>query len=239
MTAAMLAVLTMCPPSPCARMRGSTVSRPLTTPPIITRQAPVPVVVLGLVDGAQQPEAGVVDQHVDLAEGLLRLVGRARIGLAVGDVELEHLMRRLRCLRDEPGARVLEMILAHVGNDHAHAGRDHGLGDAETDAARAPGDECHLVFECLHVLSHPKRKRRARCRARLLFLHDCDSVEVAGELHVPLLRRTRLTFERRLAESRQVELVEKYSSSVMLVTPSAMRQVSSGLAHSIRALSSS
>src|SRR4051812_32071652 len=69
---------------------------------------------------------------------------------------------------------------------------------------------------CLSVVpSQTHSKDVAKKRGALVAGRACFStgniplsVEVLGELHVPLARRTGLSFERRLAEGGQVELVQ-------------------------------
>ena len=46
-------------------------------------------------------------------------------------------------------ARLGQMIVADVGDDDVHAGALQRLGDAETDPARAAGDERGLAFKIL------------------------------------------------------------------------------------------
>src|SRR4029079_10154444 len=62
---------------------------------------------------------------------------------------------------------------------------------------------------CLARENWPEKKRGALVAGRApVSTAIPDSVEVLGELQIPLARRARLTFERRLAEGRKVELVQ-------------------------------
>ena len=65
---------------------------------------PVVIVVARLVGRAEHADAGVVDQHVDLAEMRLDLVGHFGEARAVGDVELA-VERLLVALAVEPALR--------------------------------------------------------------------------------------------------------------------------------------
>ncbi len=114
-------------------------------------QAPVPVVVLGLLDRPADADAGVVEQQVDLVEGRHRLLGGAGEGLAVGHVEpdgvdLAGLLPALEILK-----RGVDAVLADVGHDHLHAGVDEGLGGAEADAGGSAGDEGDLPLDVFHT----------------------------------------------------------------------------------------
>ena len=81
---------------------------------------------------------------MDLAEPRLGGVGGGGEGGAIGDVELE----RQHAFAQE-SARLVEMVLADVGDDDIHAGALQRPGDAEADAARAAGDERGLAFKIL------------------------------------------------------------------------------------------
>ena len=84
-------------------------------------------------------EAGVVDEDVDAAAALHRLVDHPADGRLVGNVDLEPdaVRERLRRL-----ARVLE-----VGDDHARARVGEASRDRVADALRAAGDDCDLPVE--------------------------------------------------------------------------------------------
>ena len=68
---------------------------------------------------------------MDLAEPRLGRVGGLGIGRAVGDIERQ----RQHLVLAELGDRLVEMVLADVGDDDVHAGALQRLGDAEADPA--------------------------------------------------------------------------------------------------------
>ena len=80
----------MCPPSPCARMRGSMVSMPLITPPIMTSRPQSQSSYLVLSMAPNNPRPALLTSTWILPKACFRLVGGARVGLAVGDVELQR-----------------------------------------------------------------------------------------------------------------------------------------------------
>ena len=123
--AAMIEVFTMWPPSPCARMRGSTVRMPLITPPIMTSRPQSQSSNFVLSMAPNNPRPGVVHQHVDLAERGFRLVRGARVGLAVGDVELDGAHAPAELLREEPRLGVLEMRTAPISRRRLRGTADH------------------------------------------------------------------------------------------------------------------
>src|SRR3954469_9895028 len=132
------------------------------------------------------------------------------------------------------------MILADVRDHPAHARPDHGLGNAEADAAGAARDERHLALDNFHACS-AGNERGAPFAGRA----SCSALAPLNQLKL----RWNWTYHSRGApgwpssvgwpKAVRSNLLRKYSLSVRLVAPSATRQVSSGLAHSLRAFSSS
>ena len=108
----------------------------------------VPIVEIRVIDGAAATDAGIVAEHVDLAEDALGLVRRTLNIGAVADINLDE-MDRVGAL--ELLTHFIEMGLIDVGDDDLHAGFQKGPRHAVTDAARATGDESDLSFELLHA----------------------------------------------------------------------------------------
>jgi hypothetical protein len=81
-------------------------------------------------------DAGIVDEHVDLAERLRRFGNHARdllrlghVGRRVGDLDTERLL--------DLGARALDLgVVAKAVERDRHPRRGEGARDAEPDAAR-------------------------------------------------------------------------------------------------------
>jgi len=113
-------------------------------PAVVDAHDPVEIGVAGLVGGAEHADAGVIDQHIDLAEVGLDRVGGAGEGGAVGDVELDE-QRRLAAVVGEPLGGPRPLILAAIGDGDAHAGVAERPGDAEADARGPAGDEGDLA----------------------------------------------------------------------------------------------
>jgi hypothetical protein len=114
----------------------------------VDAEHPVPVLVGRVGDVVEEVDPGVVAEHGDLAEHLLRLVGGARERLAVGDVELDRVHVELRC-------GCLEVVVADVGDCDPHARVHERPRHAEPDAAAAAGDEGDSSFYVKHGLRGP------------------------------------------------------------------------------------
>ena len=92
-------------------------------------------------------DAGVVDEHVDLAEQLARVLdhagdlgGLGHVGGGIGGLDPEALL--------ELHAGLLDLgLVAEAVEHHVHAGLGEGLGDAEADAAGRAGDDGGLAGE--------------------------------------------------------------------------------------------
>ncbi len=114
---------------------------------------PVPIGEGRQCRGPDDGDAGVVAEQVNLAEARLGRGRGARKILPVGDVELERQYGlRPRQLR----SRGAQVILANIRDDHVHAGSEQRLGDAESYATAAPGDERGLAGEILHTVGSLK-----------------------------------------------------------------------------------
>ena len=108
----------------------------------VGRDHPVPLRHVGFVRGLEaERQAGVVDEHVDLAPALGKRAGQGGDGLRVGDVEREGQHLTLRLLRQG-----LQPLGAPPRGDHAMAVGDEPPGDRRAEAGRRAGDEdrqCH------------------------------------------------------------------------------------------------
>ena len=113
----------------------------------VDAEHPVPVLVRGVGDVVEEVDAGVVAEDVDVPEDALGLVGGACERLAIGHVELDRVHVTVELRR-----RGLEVVGPYVGDRHAHARRDEGLGHPEADSAPASGDEGDLAFHVPHAL---------------------------------------------------------------------------------------
>ena len=110
---------------------------------------PIPIVVAHLVDGAADDNAGVVADHVDLAETRLGIDGRL---LHLGSVRHVHLQRQ------ELGVAGLELLgdriergLFDVRDDHLHSSLGERSRHCQAHAAGTAGDECGLAGYLAHV----------------------------------------------------------------------------------------
>jgi hypothetical protein len=151
-SAASDAVLTMWPPSPCARMRGRKVCKPLMTPPRLTARGEIPAGVgdaLAL-EGTLDADSGVVHQHVHAAEDPLGLIGRSRHAGAIRDLEAHGMHLRGLPAALEETQRGAAMVLPQIRDDHLHAGIRKGAGDPQHHAAGTPGDKRHPALNILH-----------------------------------------------------------------------------------------
>ena len=112
----------------------------------------LPHLVADLQEGAALRGAGVVDEHVDLAErrlgllvGLAAALRRADVG---GDADDLGIARR-----GNLGPRLVEALLPARDDGDVGAGADEMLGDGPADALAAAGDErVASVHAHLHVL---------------------------------------------------------------------------------------
>ncbi len=135
----------MWPPSPCFLIRGIEGFDAVDDAAQIDAHHPVPVLVLGLVDGRVAADPGIVADDVDLAEDALGLVGGAGEGLAVGHVELDEMVRQVGALQHR--RRLVEMVLADIRHHHFHAVLEKHPRHAEADARGAPGDKGGFAVE--------------------------------------------------------------------------------------------
>ena len=99
---------------------------PVDHPAQVDPHHPVPVGESGDLGRSDDGDPGVVDQQVELAELAFGGVGGGGIGCAVCNVEPE---RKHRVATRQFGARRVEMILAHVGDDGIHPLTEQRLGD--------------------------------------------------------------------------------------------------------------
>lgn len=114
-------------------------------------------------EGFGQEEASVVDQHVDLAEGVDAGLNQAAGGFRLGDVAGHA---------DEGGAVQLCLGLGEASGgagiaDHIEATGEESLGQAEADAAGGAGD--HYRFAVAHVVS-PNQVTQKSAVGRTIFL---------------------------------------------------------------------
>ncbi len=98
-------------------------------------------------EGFGQEEASVVDQHVDLAEGVDAGLNQTAGGLRLGDVTATPMKAGLSSC-----ALALGEASGGAGiADHIEATGEESLGQAEADAAGGAGD--HYRFAVAHVVS--------------------------------------------------------------------------------------
>ena len=131
--------------------------------------APPPIVRCDLVDAASGAgDAGVIDQGVEAAEGVLGF-GKEGVDLGlVGDIGPN------RCHHAGAPAGGVEGPVGDVADDDPRAERRQRLGDAEPDPASAGGDE--------HPLAG-KAAQEVLGRGRWLVAHQCTLAVV--ELFTP------------------------------------------------------
>ena len=126
---------------------------------------PVPFVERGLLDALADEDAGIVHQHVELAELLDRGVHGGGPARLAGDVErdVERLAaRRLDLLRRLPAA-----LVEHVADRHLGAGAGHQLGRRAADAARRARQERDLAVQPVHAFLLDRCANRSRFAAML------------------------------------------------------------------------
>ena len=120
--------------------------------PQIDTHHPVPVGVRGENGRADDRNARIVAEQMDLAEARFRRIRGAREFGPVGHVQLE---RKDTSGRAELRRGSLQMVVADVSDDDIHASAQQRFGDAEADATRAAGHERGLAGQILHtVLIH-------------------------------------------------------------------------------------
>ena len=107
----------------------------------VGRELPLELCGAQLLEVAEQAVARVVDQDVDAAERLHRLVDRRlRLGF-VGDVQLDE-REVLAC---DVAERVADLVEIASGRNHAVAGLQRSLGGGGADAAARARDEPDLA----------------------------------------------------------------------------------------------
>lgn len=122
----------------------------------------VPIRVGDPFERALNAHSGVVDEDVKFAEHTLGLVGGRGHRCAIGHIEaygldaseLATLLERRQC--------IIDVILAQVCEHDAHARGNECCGDAEPDAAGAPGDECGPSCDDFHFAAPTTRIFRER-----------------------------------------------------------------------------
>jgi hypothetical protein len=105
----------------------------------IDRQLPVPIVIGRLLQWPEDRHAGGIEQQFDRAEPGLHRIRRGRISGSVGDIELDR--HHLEIGLVEPGHRLVEMVLADIGDGDLASGLREYLGLAERYSRSAAGDE--------------------------------------------------------------------------------------------------
>ncbi len=141
----------MCPPSPWSSMPWQERLDPVDDAAEQHTQAPVPVVVARQRDRPEDAHAGVVAEHVHVAEDALRLVGRAREALAVGDIELDRVHVLPPPALGQALQSGLEVVGTEVGDHDVHPRCDERLAHTEPDPARTAGDERGLAGDLFHA----------------------------------------------------------------------------------------
>ena len=111
----------------------------------------LPVLVGDVVELSPLRLAGVVDDHVEAAEALGRLLEDALARVGVGDVERKR--RRLAALGAAASAAALgELVLAARDEQDGRALLAEAVSDVEADAAAGAGDDARLAGEAeVHV----------------------------------------------------------------------------------------
>jgi hypothetical protein len=133
---------------------------------------PVVVVVARLVGRAEHRDAGVVDQHVDLAEVPLDLVCHFGEARAVGHVELAE--QRLRvALAGEPLRGVRPVVLVAVAQRELHPGVGKRLRHAEPDPRHRAGNEGNAPFP--RSVAHVRISSRQNANGRYGYSQNRES----------------------------------------------------------------
>lgn len=115
-------------------------------------QRPVPVGIARLGDRPKNADPGVVTQHVDAAEGALRFVRRAGVGLAVRHIERHDVgaVQHSRFLQLPPGR--FTVVFANIRDHRVHARLNEDLDHTQPDAAGAGRDERRLALDLAHLI---------------------------------------------------------------------------------------
>src|SRR5262249_32754887 len=132
---------------------------------------PLPVALVNLAQRPADGDAGVVADHVHLAEGRYRLQRRAADAIAITHIADHALGPHLA--RIELAHCAAERLLLDVGNHHLHAFAPKRFGHGEAEPRRAAGDEGDLVTQIFHVCSSVPRL--ARTNTVETFFDLCDA----------------------------------------------------------------
>jgi hypothetical protein len=107
---------------------------------------PAPIVDRDAVNAAAGRDAGIVAEHVDLAEGRKRFLRGALDAVGIGNIA----SNAVRTVWREAFDRSHERVLLDIGQHQLHAGLCKGFGHRQPDTGRPAGDERRLVAKLLH-----------------------------------------------------------------------------------------
>jgi hypothetical protein len=125
--------------------------------PEIYRQPEVPVLVGDSLERTLNPNARIVNQHMEFAEHALGLFGGGRHRGAVGNVEPDCMHALEMAALAETGQCLVDVVLTQVGEYDLHSGCDERPGDAEPDATRSACDERRFSLDKLHTTAPSRR----------------------------------------------------------------------------------
>jgi hypothetical protein len=119
----------------------------------VHREPEIPVFVRDALERALDADAGVVHEHVHLAELALGLGRSGPHRRTIGDVDAYRMDAARLAALFETRERFVDVILAQVREHDLHARIDEHARDAKPDAARPTGDECDFSRYVLHPAS--------------------------------------------------------------------------------------
>ena len=128
------AVLTIWPPSPWARICGRKALDAVQHAHQIDVDHPSPIVERDVVDAAAGGDAGIVADHMDLAERLERRLRGALDARRIGDIADDAADVGRDLLQAFDGG--LQRVRLDIGQHHFHAGLRKGPAERKPDACR-------------------------------------------------------------------------------------------------------
>ncbi len=132
--------------------------------PHIDVDGPAPVLLAGGLGAAAGTDPRIVDEHMDLAEGIDGLLGGGKHRIPPGHVG--HHARDIAALGLEFGDRLVERGFFDIAQHHFHAGGGKRARHAEAHAAGGTGDEGHFTCYVFHadflLLARRDRHHQAR-----------------------------------------------------------------------------
>jgi len=137
---------------------------------------PAPIVEREGLDAAGGRDAGIVADHMDVAECIECRLRRARDAVGIGDIagDAAHIRRDLAQAFD---GRIKRAGL-DIGQQHLHAGRSKRAAEREADAGGAARNESRPAAEVAHAPPPP-------CRPHLIGVSGASCITAQGSKACP------------------------------------------------------